>query len=283
MDATQRKRIPLKAILQKTAANVLLWLGIVIVILPMLWLVNNSLKTNPEMFSNSLALPSSLQWGNYAEAWNKGLFSYFSNSLLVSSISLVLILLLSALLAYGLTRFQFRFRDAILLVVLGGMALSEQVALVPLYRMMQSMHLYNTYLSVILPYIAFRIPFTVFLMRAYFMAIPKELEEAAYIDGYNSFQIFWKIILPISKPVIASCAIVNLNVVWNEFLFANVFLEDKSIQTIPIGLMTFQGDMKSNYTVLLAGIAIASIPLIALFLSMSKQFVRGLTAGAVKE
>ena len=102
------------------------------------------------------------------------------------------------------------------------------------------------------------------------------------MDGYNSFQIFLKIIVPISKPVFASCAIVNLNFVWNEFLFANVFLERKEIMTIPIGLMTFKGDLKQDYTVMLAGIAIASLPMIIMFLCMQKQFIRGLTSGAVK-
>lgn len=162
------------------------------------------------------------------------------------------------------------------------MALSEQVALVPLYKILKTLGIYDTYFAVILPYIAFRIPFTVFLMRSYFLSIPVELEEAAIVDGYNSFQIFTKIIVPISKPIFASCAIVNLNFVWNEFLFANVFLNNKAIQTIPIGLMTFKGDLKVDYTTTLAGLIIASLPLIILFFCMSKQFVRGLTAGAVK-
>ena len=103
-----------------------------------------------------------------------------------------------------------------------------------------------------------------------------------YVDGYNSLQIFMKIILPISKPIFASCAIVNLNFVWNEFLFANVFLNNKALQTIPIGLMTFKGDLKVDYTTTLAGLMIASAPLIILFICMSRQFVRGLTSGAVK-
>lgn len=149
-------------------------------------------------------------------------------------------------------------------------------------KCIKAVHLYNTYWAVILPYIAFRIPFTVFLMRSYFISIPKELEEAAVVDGYNSFQIFTKIIVPISKPIFASCAIVCLNHVWNEFLFANVFLESKKLMTIPIGLMTFKGDLRADYVTMLAGIIIASLPMIILFLCMSKQFVRGLTAGAVK-
>ena len=211
-----------------------------------------------------------------------GLYKYFGNSLLVSSISLIGILTLSSLLAYGLTRFKAKGSMVIFVIVLGGMALSEQIALVPLYKILRALKIYNTYAAVILPYIAFRIPFTVFLMRSYFISIPVELEEAAVVDGYNSLQIFTKIIIPISKPIFASCAIVNLNFVWNEFLFANVFLNNKAIQTIPIGLMTFKGDLKIDYTTTLAGLVIASLPLIILFICMSKQFVRGLTSGAVK-
>lgn len=253
-----------------------------IILLPVMWLVLNSLKTNQEMFINSLALPKKWLFTNYVTAWNKGLFSYFKNSLLVSVVSLVLILFISSFLAYGLTRFQLRGSNFFFILILGGMALSEQVALVPLYKILQSFKLYNTQWAIILPYVAFRIPFTMFLMRSYFISIPKELEEAAIVDGCNSLQRFFMIIVPISKPVLASCAIVNLNFVWNEFLFANVFLESKSIMTIPLGLMAFQGDLKSDYVVMLAGILIASVPMVCLFLCMQKQFVRGLTQGAVK-
>ena len=256
-------------------------LGIIIVA-PLAWILLNSLKTNQELFKNSLALPKVWQFGNYLKAWNLGLYKYFGNSLLVSVISLSGILVTSSFLAYGLTRFRAKGSNLIFIIVLGGMALSEQVALVPLYKILRALKIYDTYAAVILPYIAFRIPFTVFLMRAYFISIPRELEEAAVVDGYNSFQIFTKIIVPISKPIFASCAIVNLNFVWNEFLFANVFLNNKALQTIPIGLMTFKGDLKIDYTTTLAGLMIASAPLIILFVCMSRQFVRGLTSGAVK-
>lgn len=253
-----------------------------IILFPVMWLILNSLKTNQEMFLNSLALPKKWMFTNYMTAWNKGLFSYFQNSILVSAVSLFFILLISSFLAYGLTRFQLPGSNFIFILVLGGMALSEQVALVPLYKILQSFKLYNTQWAIILPYVAFRIPFTMFLLRSYFISIPRELEEAAIVDGCNSLQRFFLIIVPISKPVLASCAIVNLNFVWNEFLFANVFLESKSIMTIPLGLMAFQGDLKSDYVVMLAGILIASVPMVLLFLCMQKQFVQGLTQGAIK-
>ncbi|WP_418715199.1 carbohydrate ABC transporter permease [Blautia hydrogenotrophica] len=268
--------------LKKFILNLFFLLLCGIILLPMVWLIINSFKTNVELFNDSLALPGKWLFSNYVKAWDLGLFDYFKNSVFVSAISIAVILVLSSLLTYGLTRFRMRGSGAVLFIVLGGMALSEQVALVPLYKMLQGLGLYDTYWAVILPYIAFRIPFTVLLMRSYFLAIPRELEEAAIMDGYNSFQIFWKIIVPLSKPVFASCAIVNLNFVWNEFLFANVFLERKEIMTIPIGLMTFKGDLRQDYTVMLAGIAIASLPMILAFLCMQKQFVRGLTSGAVK-
>lgn len=261
----------------------ILCIAICLVILaPLAWILLNSLKTNREMFRNSLALPSTWQFINYKKAWEMGLYRYFGNSAFVSSVSLLGILTFSALLAYGITRFKAKGATLIFILILGGMTLSEQIALVPLYKILKALNIYDTYAAVILPYIAFRIPFTVFLIRAYFLSIPNELEEAAIIDGYNSFQIFYKIIIPISRPVIASSAIVNLNFVWNEFLFANVFLNDKTIQTIPIGLMTFKGDLRVDYTATLAGLVIASLPLILLFITMSKQFVEGLTSGAVK-
>ena len=266
----------------KIALHIFLLILVGIILFPVCWLVLNSLKTNQEMFLDSLAMPKQWMFVNYATAWGKGLVSYFANSIIVGVLSIGLILALSSMLAYGLTRFNLPGSGFIFILVLGGMALSEQVALVPLYKILQAVKLYNTRAALVLPYVAFRIPFTMFLMRSYFISIPKELEEAAIVDGCKSWQRFTKIILPISKPVLASCAIVNLNHVWNEFLFANVFLENKKLMTIPLGLMTFQGDLKSDYVVMLAGILICSLPMVLLFLCMSRQFVRGLTSGAVK-
>ncbi len=266
----------------KILLHVFLLILVGIILFPVCWLVLNSLKTNQEMFLDSLAFPKKWMFENYITAWNKGLVSYFVNSIIVGALSIGIILALSSMLAYGLTRFNLPGSGFIFILVLGGMALSEQVALVPLYKILQAVKLYNTRAALVLPYVAFRIPFTMFLMRSYFISIPKELEEAAIVDGCKSWQRFTKIILPISKPVLASCAIVNLNHVWNEFLFANVFLENKKLMTIPLGLMTFQGDLKSDYVVMLAGILICSLPMVILFLCMSRQFVRGLTSGAVK-
>lgn len=281
-DRMSTEKYVLRARILKILLHIFLLILVGIILFPVCWLVLNSLKTNQEMFLDSLALPKEWMFVNYATAWGKGLVAYFANSIIVGVLSIGTILALSSMLAYGLARFNLPGSGFIFILVLGGMALSEQVALVPLYKILQAVKLYNTRAALVLPYVAFRIPFTMFLMRSYFISIPKELEEAAIVDGCKSWQRFTKIILPISKPVLASCAIVNLNHVWNEFLFANVFLENKKLMTIPLGLMTFQGDLKSDYVVMLAGILICSLPMVILFLCMSRQFVRGLTSGAVK-
>ena len=164
-----KKKIRVSSIL----LNLLCIVLCAVIAAPLLWIILNSFKTNQEMFMDSLALPEVWQFGNYAKAWSMGLYRYFGNSVLVSAIALVGILVLASFLAYGLTRFRAKGSNIIFIIVLGGMALSEQIALVPLYNILQALHLYDTYAAVILPYIAFRIPFTVFLMRAYFITIPE--------------------------------------------------------------------------------------------------------------
>ncbi len=272
----------MRYIITKAGINILLFILAIVAIYPLYWLVLNSFKTNNELFTNSLAFPEVLSFNNYVLAWDRGLSKFFLNSVYVSILSVGLTVLLGALAAYGLSRFEFKAKKLIFILILGGLMLPEQVSLVPLYKLLQKIHLYNTHWAMIVPYVAFRIPFAVFLMRSYFLSFPKDIEEAAYIDGYGSFSIFLKIVLPISKPILAAAAIMTLNFVWNEFIFALVFVENESIMTIPIGLMSFKGKVRADWTILLAGITIASIPMVALYLSMQKQFVRGLMAGSTK-
>ncbi|PKL21429.1 MAG: ABC transporter permease [Spirochaetae bacterium HGW-Spirochaetae-4] len=272
----------MQRILQTLLLNLFMVLLMLVILLPFYWLIVNSFKTNHELFLDSLTLPKSFQFKNYVDAWVQGLSQYYKNSLIVSTISMTFIIFFSSLTAYGISRFRFRGKTLVFLLILGGMMFSEQIALVPLFKMLTRLQIYNTYFALILPYVAFRIPFSTFLIRAYMLSIPSDLEDAAYIDGYNSWQVFRRIILPLSKPILASCALVNLNFVWNEFVFALVFIEDAKLMTIPIGLMAFKGQLRINYVVMLAGIIIATIPLIIVFSFLQKQFLRGLTSGAVK-
>lgn len=265
-----------------TAINTLLFALTVVVIYPLYWTVINSLKTTEELFTDSFKFPQILHFENYKSAWELGLSQYFLNSIFVSTVSIVLTVFLGALCAYGLTRFKIKGKNILFVIILGGLMLSPEVALVPLYKVLQALHIYNTQWAMIIPYIAFKLPFAVFLIRSYLLSFPRELEEAAIIDGCNSFQIFYKIVVPISMPIFAATAIMDAIFVWNEFLFALVFVEDKSITTIPVGLMAFRDALDTDWTVLLAGIIIASLPMVILFLAMQKHFVKGLASGSVK-
>lgn len=262
--------------------NMFLFLLVLGIILPLCWMILNSLKTNRELFTNSFALPQRVMFENYIAAWNRGLSRYFINSIIVSAVSVACTVLLGALAAYGLSRFEMVGKQLILIIILGGLMLPEQVALVPLYKLLQTLRLYNTYAAMIVPYIAFRLPFAIFLMRSYFLSFPKTIEEAAYIDGCDSLNVFFRVLLPISKPILASTAIMTLIFVWNEFLFALVFVENERIMTIPIGLMAFQGKLSAEWTSLLAGITIASIPMTLFYLLSQRHFVTGLMAGSIK-
>ena len=166
--------------------------------------------------------------------------------------------------------------------IISSMMLPAAVTLIPTFLMWRTIGITDSFIPLIVPAWFGGGAFYIFLLRQFYLGIPRDFDEAAYLDGASHIQIFTKIIVPISKPIFASCAIVCLNHVWNEFLFANVFLESKELMTIPIGLMTFKGDLRADYVTMLAGIIIASLPMIILFLCMSRQFVRGLTAGAVK-
>lgn len=254
----------------------------IVVLFPLSWMLINSLKTLEELYTNSLAFPTKLLLINYTNAWKIGLSKYFLNSVIVSAASVLTTTFVGALAAYGFSRFDFKGKQILFYTVLGGLTLAGEVALLPLFRILQRLNLYNTYLAMIIPYIAFKLPFATFLIRSYFLSFPTELEEAAYIDGLGSLSIFLRIVLPLSKPILASTAIMTLLWVWNEFLFALVFVERQSIMTIPIGLVTFKTHLRTDYVTILAGVTISMIPVILLFLLLQKSFIRGLTAGSSK-
>ncbi|MBT2719628.1 carbohydrate ABC transporter permease [Bacillus sp. ISL-46] len=263
---------------------VLVWFGIfsLIIIYPIIWLGLSGLKSNADFFLHTWSLPEDWLWGNYQAAWDAGIGQFFLNSVFITVASVVSVLLLGSMAAFGLSRFQFKGQNIFLLLILSGLMLAPQVSLIPLYKLLQAVGLYNTYWALILPYVAFQLPFAIFLMRSYFLSIPKELEESAIIDGCNTWQVYRHIIVPMGKPIIASCALLTGMNVWNEFMFALVFVEDSSLRTIPVGLMNLRSQLNTNFGIQLAGLAISALPMIIAYIIFQKQFVRGLSAGSVK-
>ena len=160
--------------------------------------------------------------------------------------------------------------------------LAPTVALIPLFRLLQSLGIYDTYAALIVLYTAFRVPFTTFLIRAYMIELPREVDEAAVVDGCSRAQTFWRIILPMCRPILVSAALLQALFAWNEFVFALVFVSDESLKTLPVGLVSMQSRLLTDWPVVLAGLTMAALPMVLLFLVGQRQFLRGLTEGVGK-
>jgi len=256
-------------------------LGLV-VLYPLLWMTLNGLKNNAAIFGNPFALPTGFALDNYIAAWNRGVKNYITSSLIITLASSAATVMISAWTAYGLTRSQLPGKPLFVGLVLGGLMLSPTVAVIPLVRMMQDMGLYNSHLALIILYTAFRIPFTTFLIRSYMIGLPRDLDEAARMDGAGEGQIFWRIILPLCKPILISCVILHVLFAWNEYLFAMIFTSSLEVQTLPVGLMSIMSRNNTNYAVVFAAMTLAALPILLIFFAAQRFFIRGLTGGVGK-
>ena len=268
---------------------VILWvvlLAIAVVwIAPFVFIVFTALKANSTvMGASAFAPPTSLEWGNFAGAWARGHFSTtVFNSVVITVIKVPLGLIISAMAAYALSRIELPAGRAIFLFVLFGTMLPFQVMLAPLFTLVNDLGLINTYVGIILPYLAFGVPYQVFILHGFFSEVPKELSEAARVDGASHLTIFRRIFLPISLPVLAALLILDFVATWNEFAMALVILQDNSKWTLPLGLMSFQSQFSNDYGQLNAAIVMTVLPATVVYLIFQRYFVSGLTSGAVKE
>lgn len=256
----------------------------VLVVYPLLIMVASSLKTTGEIFANPLSLiPESIRLGNYAEAWNQANFgTYFRNSMFVGVVSVLLILFFGSMAAYVLARFSFPGNRAIYLLFLAGFMIPVRLAIVPLFIMMRDLHLLDTLWSLILVYIASGMPFTVFLLVNFFRHIPRDLEDAAVLDGAGPFQVYHQIMLPLVRPALATVGLFHFLNVWNDFFFPLIFIRSENLRTVPLGVSTFFGEYTNDWALLFAALSISIVPVIVIYLLASKQFIAGLTSGAIK-
>ena len=267
---------------------VALWVALFAVALiwiaPFVFISFTALKTGNEiMTTNAFAPPRVVAWDNFSGAWVKGNFSTtFFNSVIITVIKVPLGLMFSAMAAYALARIRLRWNKLLLVFVLFGAMIPFQVMLAPLFTLVNSLGLIDTYIGIILPYLAFGVPYQVFILHGFFKAVPKELSEAALIDGASHFTTFRRIFLPISLPVLAALLILDFVATWNEFAMALVLLQDKNMWTLPLGLMSFQGQFSNNYGQLNAAIVMTVLPAVIVYLIFQRYFVSGLTSGAVK-
>ena len=278
-----------------SAANVrrwLLWLliyvvlgvAIVVLIFPVFWMVSSSLKPSTEMFARNMTmLPKVLSWQNYIAVWTQTPFpTYFFNSFKVAAISTILALIVSMYAAYAMARIDFPGRGLFGVALLVTQMFPGILFVIPLFLIIKELHLFDTHYALIIAYVAYSLPFSIWMMRGFFAAIPMELEDAAAVDGATPLGTLHRVILPLSGPGIAAVTMYNFIRSWNEFLFALVFLQSTDLFTLPLGLASFQEEYSFRWDLLMAGASSVSLPILVVFMFMNRFIVQGLLGGAVK-
>jgi raffinose/stachyose/melibiose transport system permease protein len=250
---------------------------------PIVWLIYSSLKTQSEFDTNSFSLPVHPTLLNYIQVFTTtNMFRYMLNSVFVSVISVSLILFLSFIVGYFLSRFEFKGKKVIFSLFLLGMLVPVHSLMVPLYVMFSRLHINNHLAALILPYFCFQLPVGIYLVESYVHSIPLEMEDAAAIDGAPFTQTLFSVILPMVKPVLVTIAIITFFFCWNEFSFALILTNGTTMRTVPLGLALFSGSYTTNYPVMMAAMVIATLPTLILYVVFSKNIMQGMVAGAVK-
>ncbi len=277
-----------KRLRQADPIIIALWISLVVVaiiwVAPFIFIALTAMKTRPDLIkTGAFGLPTTIAWENFSNAWSKAkLSSAFVNSAIITFTKVPIGLFLSSLAAFALARMRFRFQKVLFVLLVMGTMIPVQVALGPLFRLILNLGLLNKYVGILLPYIAFGVPYHVFILRGYFRGIPVELDEAARLDGASSFGVYWRVILPLATPALAALFILDFVSTWNEFGIALVILQRQNAWTIPLSLQAFTGQFGNNYTQLNAAILMAILPVIIVYLLFQRYFVSGLVAGAVK-
>lgn len=273
---------------KKITKKVILYIALVILaliwIVPIFTLVATAIKSKGDFYSGAglFSLPENIAWSNFTNAITKGrLLTYMKNDLIVSGLKVPLGIFVEALAAFALTRLKVKHKNGLFIFFLIGMMLPMQTALVPINVIFSKLGLLNSYFGLFYVYVGFGISFGILILRGFFHGIPKDIDEAAYIDGCNKWQLFSRIILPVAKPAIATLVITDFLSTWNEYLLASVVINDNSMKTVPVGIMTFVGEHGTDYGYLCAGVLLSVIPVIIVYLIFQRHFVEGM-AGAVK-
>ena len=262
----------------------LLLLVALLQILPLIWLLLFSLKNNQEVFDMApFALPATPRWENYVKVWTEGNISlYFFNSVWITVVSVVFTVLFASLVTFAITRMRWKGRSLVLGLFMVGMMIPVRSTLIPLFSLFLKLHLTDHPLSVILSYIAFNMPITIMILLGFYYALPREVEEAAVMDGCSVHRIFFRIVLPMTASVIATTAIINMIYDWNEFIFVNTFISTDAYKTLTVGVQNFIGQYTTDWGAIGATLMISILPILIAFLVLSNRIVEGIAAGSVK-
>ncbi|MQY64959.1 MAG: ABC transporter permease subunit [Clostridia bacterium] len=251
-------------------------------VFPLVWMLSSALKTQATVFSDMSLFPAHPQWGNFYLAWTKGGFGiYFFNSIFYTLTVVIGVVFIASLAAYAFARLEFPGKNIFFYLFLATLMIPLPGAFIALYVLLMKLHLVNTRLGYILIQINGGLALGIFLLKTFFERMPRDLEDAARIDGCGKFGIYWRVALPLAKPAIAVVVIFNALTVWNEYLLAMLLLSNKSLMPLQRGLMIFQGAHVTQYPLLMAGITITVIPIVLMYIVMQKYIIAGITAGAV--
>jgi raffinose/stachyose/melibiose transport system permease protein len=250
---------------------------------PLYFIVVNALKGQAEFVVNQLGIPKQPVLSSIEQAFKgREIPLWFFNSVIITVAVVIIVMLLSSLAAYAFARMHFRAKEFMFTGIISLMVVPPVLMIIPLFVLMVNIHLVNTYLSVILVYVGILLPFSIYMLKGFFVTVSHEIIDAAIVDGCSDFMIYWRIMLPLARPALATLVIVNAIYVWNELLIALILLQKNELKTLMVGLTAFKSRYNMNPPVTMAGLAIATIPLIIVYLLGQRQFIRGLVAGSIK-
>lgn len=272
----------------KKIGKVILWIVLILVaviqLFPLIWLVDFSLGSSNEMFTNGLLIiPEKIRWDNYVKAFVDGNFlHYLRNSVLINSLAVILVVIISIMAGYACQRMKWKLNNVVKTILLLGMMIPIHATLLPNYKIYSTLKLTDTIWALLIPYVAFSLPQGLFLMTGFIESIPRELEEAAVMDGCGIYRIVFQIITPLLKPSIATVAIMTFLNNWNEFMMASTYLSSPKWKTLPFSVLEFTGEYSSNYAVQFAVMALTAAPAVIVYIILNKHITKGVAMGAVK-
>lgn len=271
--------------MRRSFSSFLIGLFILSVLLPMAWVWVSSLKSGPEIMASPWSWPENPKWENYGSAWERaGIGRYFLNSLFVTAGTLVILIPIGAMAAYILARFPFRGSKALFATFLSGMMVPQFLAIVPLFFLMSRLGLFDTKHGLVIAYVAYSLSFTIFVLTGFFHQLPKELEEAAELDGCSEYRTFWSVMLPLAKPGILVVAIFNAIGLWNEYSLALVLVPSDANRTLPLGIanLVMVHQYQSDWGALFAALSIVMTPVLLVYLLFREKIHQTMLAGALK-
>ena len=267
----------------KILTNALICFFSLTCIFPIVWMFISALKTNSEFMSSSLSLPANPNFGNFLKALQAGGFlRSFANSAILAGINVVLTVICSFVVAYFLSRYKFFLRNFIYLLFVAGMVIPTLSLMIPVFVEFKILNLLNKPYTLIMPYLAFAMPFSVIVVENYIASIPREMDEAAYMEGCTTFQLLRKIIFPMCSPILAIVVITSFINAWNEFPFSLVLVNDESLRTISLAIRMFNSEHTINYPLYIGALLISILPILIIYSFFSKKVMEVMTMGAVK-